>query len=645
MTRRSLAKPNIGDEPPLVADRRRKPDRRRVSLRWLAGTLLTGVTSTALMGIALSGALEGRPDVAVPPSLMVRPAAAAALADVVEKGERVVATLIPLARSRRTLSVSTMNREGDREVIRTQPFAYVTMALGLRHPTSASYPPFDPLAIFEEEADEKGAEEGVSPVIYGTKVESEVTLKVEPFDFSDPNFDEAGVPTAEAAEELVRSVSGKVGDKPLQVASLLPIDSFVVDPFMDASQYEPGSAFRVVTENVSVALPDDDGSPEKRFYEEIVPLREERPVKEVLAESGLDEESSGAAADQLIALMGTDTLAVGNVLRIGVEESGAGSRPVRLSLYDQSRHLFTVAATDSGTFEQATPPAFSAAVSEAFDENATEGELRDKMPTVYDGIYQAALAYGLNDELSQTLLRILAVDVDLQAPLAPDDRLTLLYSLDGEDETVSDDSEILYVEARFGESTQKYYRFRSEDGHFDYYGADGRSAKQFLLRNPVPNGRFTSSFGMRRHPVLGYSRMHWGVDWAAPRGTKILAAGSGVVESAGWTSGFGRHTVIRHANGYETSYSHQSKIADGVVPGARVRQGQVIGEIGSSGLATGNHLHYELMVNGKKVDPMRVRLPSGRKLEGDELLAFERERDRIDKLIQEQANPPRIAGR
>ena len=166
-----------------------------------------------------------------------------------------------------------------------------------------------------------------------------------------------------------------------------------------------------------------------------------------------------------------------------------------------------------------------------------------------------------------------------------------------------------------------------------------------MLRNPVPNGRFTSSFGSRRHPVLGYSRMHWGVDWAAPRGTPILASASGTVTHAGWTSGYGRQTVIKHANGYETSYSHQNSIAKDVVVGAKVRQGQVIGAVGSTGLSTGNHLHYEVSVNGQRVDPMRIRLPASRALKGEQMDAFQEERARIDTLIEEGAADMRVAGR
>ena len=138
--------------------------------------------------------------------------------------------------------------------------------------------------------------------------------------------------------------------------------------------------------------------------------------------------------------------------------------------------------------------------------------------------------------------------------------------------------------------------------------------------------------------------MHTGVDWAAPIGTPIIAAGNGVVEKAGWAGGYGKQIIIRHANGYETSYNHQSAFAKGIEPGVHVRQGQTIGFLGQTGLATGPHLHYELIVNGTKVDPMRVRLPVGKVLKGDDLVAFKRERERIDDLLkQEDSNSLKVA--
>jgi len=275
----------------------------------------------------------------------------------------------------------------------------------------------------------------------------------------------------------------------------------------------------------------------------------------------------------------------------------------------------------------------------AFDDSPPQ-TVRGSLPSIYDGIYRAAYSYGMSKRLTQQLVRLLASDVDFQSRLNPSDRIEVLFSQPDGDDAASDDSELLYVSASIGGTTRSLYRFQLEDGSFDYFDKDGRSARQFLLRNPLPAGKFRSGFGARKHPILGYTRMHTGVDWSAPIGTPIIAAGNGVVEKAGWAGGYGKQIIIRHANGYETSYNHQTSFAKGIAPGVRVRQGQVIGYLGQTGLATGPHLHYELMVNGTKVDPMRVRLPTGRVLKGDDLVAFKRERERIDELLRQQENGP-----
>ena len=172
-----------------------------------------------------------------------------------------------------------------------------------------------------------------------------------------------------------------------------------------------------------------------------------------------------------------------------------------------------------------------------------------------------------------------------------------------------------------------YYRFQTEDGVINYYDANGASADNFLLRKPMSGGEFRSGYGNRLHPVLGVYRLHSGVDWSAPAGTPIVAAGDGEVVRLEYSSGgYGRYTVVRHANGYETAYAHQSAFAQGLAIGDRVRQGQVIGYVGSTGLSTGNHLHYEVRINGQTVNPLTIRLPEGRVLTGDELVAFQQAR-------------------
>jgi murein DD-endopeptidase MepM/ murein hydrolase activator NlpD len=182
--------------------------------------------------------------------------------------------------------------------------------------------------------------------------------------------------------------------------------------------------------------------------------------------------------------------------------------------------------------------------------------------------------------------------------------------------------------------TYKYYRFQTPDDKMvDYYDQNGRSSRKFLLRKPIAEGVMTSPFGMRFHPILHFWRMHTGVDWAAPVGTPILAAGNGVVIMAAWDAGYGRRVEIQHANGYVTTYNHMSGFGRGITPGAHVTQGQVVGYLGQTGLATGPHLHYEVIINGHFVDPMAIKLARTREFDGKMLAAFKRERERIDQLM------------
>ncbi len=222
------------------------------------------------------------------------------------------------------------------------------------------------------------------------------------------------------------------------------------------------------------------------------------------------------------------------------------------------------------------------------------------------------------------LIRIYSYDVDFQRKVQPGDSFEVLYA--GEEETPAADSrnDVLFAALTVGGETKKFYRFQSpDDGLVDYYDDAGKSAKKFLVRKPVAEGIMRSPFGIRRHPILGYTKMHTGVDWAAPTGTPIYASGNGTVEKAGWESGYGKFILLRHNNGYETAYGHMSAYARGIDEGKRVRQGQVIGFVGSTGLSTGSHVHYEIRVNGRFVDPMRIKLPRGRELQGPMLAAFE----------------------
>ena len=633
----SRAIATLGNEPPLVGDGRSgPPDRREISARWLSGTFLTGITSSVLMGVALLVALDGREQLATPPEI-ANIAGMGGQAGKVVKADRVVAPrAIAKAKDRRRMEVSTVMRSGDRDVVRTLPFVYVKMALAAGHSTNRPYPGFDPLDVFAEDG---AAQTASTPtgLIYGAKVESEVSLKTVDFPVETAAFDETSELSADEVEQVVRTTGAILSDGAVQVAALHYVDPqrFGQTPALQA--LSASLAVRIVQENVSVSSKQFAGAPAVEFAEDIIPFTSDQEIAKAFAEAGYAEEDSAGMVEALTKLMSAPALKAGTVLRVGIETRDEHSRIVRASVYSGKQHVLTIAVNDRNQFVPGDEPELNPEVLTAF-EDSPPVHARGDLPTVYDGIYRAAYSYGLNRTMTKQLIKLLASDVDYQSRLHPLDRLQVFFSKPDESDAATDESELLFVSATFNGTTREFYRFQMEDGTIDYFDKEGRSARQFLLRSPVPTGRFNNGFGMRRHPILGYSRMHTGVDWTAPVGTPIIASGNGVVEKAGWAAGYGRQTIIRHANGYETSYNHQSAIAEGVAPGARVRQGQVIGYVGASGLATGAHLHYELIVNGTKVDPMRVRLPVGRVLKGEELEVFQNERTRIDELLKDEAD-------
>jgi murein DD-endopeptidase MepM/ murein hydrolase activator NlpD len=252
---------------------------------------------------------------------------------------------------------------------------------------------------------------------------------------------------------------------------------------------------------------------------------------------------------------------------------------------------------------------------------------------LYQSIYETALRNKVPQNVIEDMIRIYSYDVDFQRKVQPGDSFDVFFA--GEDEGPSNEkTEVLFASLTLGGETKKYYRFQTpDDSVVDFYDETGKSAKKFLVRKPVNDAIMRSGFGSRRHPILGYVKMHTGVDWSASYGTPIFASGNGVIESAGWEGGYGKYVKIKHNNGYETAYGHMSAFAKGLEVGKRVRQGQVIGFVGSTGTSTGSHVHYEILVNGRFVDPMRIRLPRGRSLEGVMLTGFEKERDRLDTMM------------
>jgi len=253
--------------------------------------------------------------------------------------------------------------------------------------------------------------------------------------------------------------------------------------------------------------------------------------------------------------------------------------------------------------------------------------------TINSSLYLAAMQAGIPEAIIIEMIQMFSYDVDFQRDIRPGDQFETFFSHFYTPEGTSAKSgEILTSSMTLSGKTYTLYRFETPDGD-EFFDAEGNSARSLLMRTPVNGARISSRFGARRHPILGYTRMHQGIDFAVSTGTPIMAAGSGTVDMAGRNGGYGNLLVIRHTNGFSTAYAHLSKYANGVSAGTRVRQGQIVAYSGATGLATGPHLHYEVRENGKQVNPASIQVASNRKLEGQELQLFISERGRIEKLV------------
>lgn len=244
---------------------------------------------------------------------------------------------------------------------------------------------------------------------------------------------------------------------------------------------------------------------------------------------------------------------------------------------------------------------------------------------IESSLYEAAVQSGLPKPVLLQMIRAYSFDVDFQRDIHPGDTFEVLFErqVDLEGRPVRE-GPVLYANLQTRGRSLKIYRYTALDGETDFFNEKGQSVRKALMLTPIDGARISSGFGMRRHPILGFSRMHKGLDFAAPTGTPIMAAGDGVVVEAGRKGNFGITVVLRHPNEHRTLYAHMSRIARGVTPGVRVKQGQVIGYVGSTGMSTGPHLHYEVLYRGKHVNPASVVSPPGRTLAGKDLEQFKK---------------------
>lgn len=622
------------------------PHGRELSFAWLTGTVMTGLTSVLLMGAALYVSFDGQDTFSTAYEalqIITRPSQQAVASQV--KGDRVR----PVAQTKSELEVveaSIREMVDGRAIIKKQPFVRVKATLATAATAlSEDIPDYDPVALIDAgQPITATADDDANPEIYGTDVEGEVLIRTAALP---PSFVPARAITDRGAADYVRqSVESVFGDGDANDGSSIALAAYA-DPGARVRDLGvvTGDGLSGIAENVTV-VPKTKSADEAGLgrSERVVTVPANSTLKDTLLKNGFDEQTYAMVAATLKNVLNFSAMPERARLRIlmGPSRTSDTLIPHRLSIYFTDRrsgeikHAATAALTDRGNYVLGlAPPEIE------FKDEDTEEINVNNLPSVYRSIWETARKHDIDDATTSRIVAMFAYDVDLTKKISAGDSIEILQT---EKDPVDGKQELLYVALHLGTTTRELFRFRTDDGVVDYFDPDGETGKRFLTRRPLQGGgRLASRYGYRVHPIFKSRRLHTGVDLAAKSGTPIYAAGDGVVEKAQWVSGYGRYISIKHVNGFETAYAHQSKFAAGIKPGVRVKQGQLIGYVGSTGNSTGPHLHFEIKVNGRFVDPLSVKLPRDKSLSAQYEASFRQTISQIRDLMQRDAKPMTVA--
>jgi murein DD-endopeptidase MepM/ murein hydrolase activator NlpD len=635
---------DLGVEPPIEAYgvRLRPRERRRISLRWLCGSILIGLSGAGLIAVAISAAFDRRSFLpAAPEFAIVRPETSQAPIVNPRKGDRILKPIDVVA-AKHDFRAAVTVRVGDKEIVRMRAFTRVATPLTM---TSLGFadriPTFNPLRLISQ----PGGAPAPPPDPGPAPNDAEVSFEMKDLASFDGNLADVALSTEEAQAQVaeygraVAEAGGRASPSPPPELLLLQTSRLAaIDPAAGLSLSGAASAplssiqVRMVPENVTF-IPESASDAGPAQDEQLVSVGPGESLDDVLQQVGAPQDQRSGLGQALALADGRSPIEAGEQVKLQfLDLDGASRRLARVWIYSSENLRAAAALDDAGAWEPmrtAPTPSASPLLGESDDD--------DRAMRLWDSLFETALKQGAPRSDVEELARIFGNDVDFQAPVVGGDAFDVLYE---RPDSPGGADTILYASIVSHGQTFKYYRFRTPDDNLvDYYHQDGQTTHKFLVREPVLGARLTSPFGERMHPILGYARMHTGVDWAAPIGTPIYAAGDGVVDKAGRESGYGNRVEIEHAEGYVTTYSHMSGFARGVAPGVHVAQGQVIGYLGMTGLATGPHLHYEVIVNGRFVDPLSVKLARTRELSGDVMTQFQQNRQRIDNLLAASSQP------
>jgi len=614
-------------------------------LKWMASTCLAGMVGVCLIGVAIYASMNMADGSGMMSSIKraslaaLQPIGSARLAHDAQsatgqKEDRIQLTSAGFA-SRQVIHDTVVEHEGGREFIAIKPYLRIVASLGTAVPDDADkIPPFNPFKLYSDNTPIGGdatAPDAAQSVVVNVVDAPGGVLPV--MDHVELATDQVNQLVADAAENFAYAESPAAwskgdGDGKLQLASYRPDE-------VERPRLMPNTTI------IEKSAEDDDGddlSDEMLVGADTKEFDVDKgdTLLGLLLKAGTDKSVATTILDSIAPVFSADDLQPGQHVRlrlVPVPSDTGQVEPLRVSIFDKDgNHIVTASRDGDGDFVASTK---AVPDQDALQHASTRA-------TLYQAFYSEAVQQHIPATTILKLLRVHSYDVDFKQKVHPGDTFEVFFDgADGNDDGGL--GALLYTSMTVAGETRRFYRFRTPDDTVDYYDQYGNSAKKFLMRKPVKGGRYTSGFGMRMHPILHRMRMHTGVDWAAPLGTPILAAGDGVVEMAERYGGYGNFVKIRHANGFETGYGHMVRFAPGMKPGVHVKQGQVIGFVGSTGRSTGPHCHFEVLVDNKFVNPMTIAVPRGLQLKGRELAAFEKERHRLEALMQLDPVSSRVA--
>lgn len=617
-------------------------ERQVVNPRWLIGTIMTGLGGGSLLAAVLLLSLDAltiKPEAPELSRLASRQNVGQAQPSSARKSDRLIKPTEATG-AKQTYKAPMTLRVAEREVIKVRSFVRVAASMStIAGPLAGDVPPFNPLKLMTQSAQadrfESSPETGNADVAL-TRADLD-NHHFAPEEGLRLSQEEIAAQVAEERQNLLAAGRRPALPVPpqLMLSKTLRPAPGATDSLLGYAPLPASASFskievNVVPENVTMLGKHEPLASDIVQEEKITILRRGETIEQVLRAHGSTPEEVRDIVQALAGRMRGYTVAEGRTIKLLVASQGRGraakQKILRVVILDEEKLESIAAADDRGLYVSVAPPVASKPAPRKTEEDEEDDGAGLRL---YDSFYEAALRQKIPVAVIDELILIFSNDVDFQRSASADDTFEVFYA---EDE--GGDIDLMFASISVQGERTRYFRYTNpEDGLADYYDDNGKSARKFLIRKPLAGGEFRSGFGMRHHPILRYSKMHTGVDYAAKPGTPIVAAGNGTVIKASWDSGYGRRVEIQHANNYVTTYSHLQGFARGIEDGVRVRQGQVIGFLGSSGLSTGPHLHYEVLVNNQFKDPMNIRVPRGRELDGRALAEFKKHREQVESLI------------